>query len=586
MFGIARFPRRGDYVLQAFQGIGRLLAPLANDRPEGYGSRLWYLNDIFMVLYLFTAAALLYAQSTQSGSASIKGGLIAVSVVFSLLHFGFRVWHLVTVLREADRDWWKITLDIIQLFFVISIAVISIIMVSVYESGDSAILTWARTVSIICLVLSVVNYRVLALVNRSKRAAFSPYYFGWKMIDDPHKNDPKGRTFDMIAVFAQIAAFAFLIATVFVTSTSETVFSNGTEAGFTFPITLAMISLSILCHIIVLGRDFGFRRLSEGSLVAVATDFIFGTYGLWGTILSGIAISLTFDSSNYDFNALNGGLLMIGVIVTLGGIVLALASLSYDTTLNAIAYAGVYANFVNVVFTVLGVVFIITVASEPSPFTNSLNLAANTAGIGIVIAGVLSSKYKYADVPSVETAYESRLRIARRRFEKFKIGVLGIQLLGIVMLIVTDLVRQYDSEEYEDVIKGLVIATAVVLGIAALSEIVRQLTKFFLIRRLKRRQDRGGIDVEMQFPLSLETPSGSRRNSITLSRDEELPPLEPVMDRSKMDSRDSFSEDEIREKPRRKKEKQVETVEKEPEIPLKTKKERRQEKIEEKPQEN
>jgi len=578
MVGVPRVPG-GNYILQAFRGIGWLLAPLADDRPQGYGSRLWYLNDIFMVLYLFTAAALLYAQSTQSGGASIQGGLISTSVLFGVLHFCFRVWHLVTVLREANRDWWKVTLDIIQLFFVISIAVISIIMVSVYESGDSAILTWARTVAIICVLLSVVNYRVLALLNLSKRAAFSPYYFGWKYLDDPHKNDPKGRTFDMIAVFAQIAAFAFLIATVFVTSTSETVFSNGTEAGFTFPITLAMISLSIMCHIIVLGRDFGFRSLSEGSLVAVATDFIFGTYGLWGTILSGIAISLTFDSSNYDFNALNGGLLMIGVIVTLGGIVLALASLSFDTTLNAIAYAGVYANFVNVVFTVLGVVFIITVASEPSPFTNSLNLAANTAGIGIVIAGVLSSKYKYADVPSVETRYEARLRIARRRFEKFKIGVLAIQLLGIVMLIVTDLVRQYDSEEYEDVIKGLVIATAVVLGIAALSEIVRQLWKFFSLRLLKRQQNNVVI-----APVSHRFTGGSERNSINLSEDEDAPRLEPIMDREKMHSRESISDDEIREKPRRKKDKEVEIVEEEPEIPLKTKKERQQEKIEEKPQ--
>lgn len=578
MVGVPRVPG-GNYILQAFRGIGWLLAPLADDRPQGYGSRLWYLNDIFMVLYLFTAAALLYAQSTQSGGASIQGGLISTSVLFGVLHFCFRVWHLVTVLREANRDWWKVTLDIIQLFFVVSIAVISIIMVSVYESGDSAILTWARTVAIICVLLSVVNYRVLALLNLSKRAAFSPYYFGWKYLDDPHKNDPKGRTFDMIAVFAQIAAFAFLIATVFVTSTSETVFSNGTEAGFTFPITLAMISLSIMCHIIVLGRDFGFRSLSEGSLVAVATDFIFGTYGLWGTILSGIAISLTFDSSNYDFNALNGGLLMIGVIVTLGGIVLALASLSFDTTLNAIAYAGVYANFVNVVFTVLGVVFIITVASEPSPFTNSLNLAANTAGIGIVIAGVLSSKYKYADVPSVETRYEARLRIARRRFEKFKIGVLAIQLLGIVMLIVTDLVRQYDSEEYEDVIKGLVIATAVVLGIAALSEIVRQLWKFFSLRLLKRQQNNVVI-----APVSHRSSGGSERNSINLSEDEDVPRLEPIMDREKLDSRESISDDEIREKPRRKKEKEVEIVEEEPEIPLKTKKKTRQEKIEEKPQ--
>ncbi len=578
MVGVPRVPG-GNYILQAFRGIGWLLAPLADDRPQGYGSRLWYLNDIFMVLYLFTAAALLYAQSTQSGGASIQGGLISTSVLFGVLHFCFRVWHLVTVLREANRDWWKVTLDIIQLFFVISIAVISIIMVSVYESGDSAILTWARTVAIICVLLSVVNYRVLALLNLSKRAAFSPYYFGWKYLDDPHKNDPKGRTFDMIAVFAQIAAFAFLIATVFVTSTSETVFSNGTEAGFTFPITLAMISLSIMCHIIVLGRDFGFRSLSEGSLVAVATDFIFGTYGLWGTILSGIAISLTFDSSNYDFNALNGGLLMIGVIVTLGGIVLALASLSFDTTLNAIAYAGVYANFVNVVFTVLGVVFIITVASEPSPFTNSLNLAANTAGIGIVIAGVLSSKYKYADVPSVETRYEARLRIARRRFEKFKIGVLAIQLLGIVMLIVTDLVRQYDSEEYEDVIKGLVIATAVVLGIAALSEIVRQLWKFFSLRLLKRQQNNVVI-----APVSHRSSGGSERNSINLSEDEDAPRLEPIMDREKMHSRESISDDEIREKPRRKKEKEVKIVEEEPEVPLKTKKKTRQEKIEEKPQ--
>lgn len=446
---------------------------------QGFGTRLWYASDIFTVVYFFTTGSLLYAYTlSQTKNDALYGALMAFTILLAVLQIVFTAVHLCRADFALDKN--KQVLNWAQVIAVGLTALATIVAISSVHFGNDASsrytggLALAGIVAIAGTLLSVVNYRVSVLFGLS-RSNILESFFG-------SGGSPKIRTFDLIGSAAQIAAFVFLLTSIFSAKSDQSIFQVNTIGSIAFPISIGMMGLWLLCIIVTIVRDWA--QVQQGKGTAIFTDFIFGTYGLWGAVINGLAGALA-SASSQPRDATAGALLMVGVIVSGGGIAYGLAQMKHenDPAPNlAVAFA-VTVSAINVIFTILSISFIM-VANDPDSFNYSLNIAANTAGIGMAIAIVVAAVYRiYKENNPIPPGAVNQSKI---RVERMKIAVATIQLAAIISLLFLDLYRQYfptvalsniadlPTDHYYAVVVPFYLAVAL-LGLAVILEIIRQI---------------------------------------------------------------------------------------------------------------